>query len=304
MKPSLLVLAAGMGSRYGGIKQIDAVGAHGETLLDYSCFDAKRNGYEKVVFIIRRDIEKDFRERLFDRIARNMDATYVFQSRDSLLTDTQKGLCANREKPWGTVHAVLCAEKAITTPFTVINADDYYGRQAYGIMGDYLKTLSNSDTAHAMVGYILKNTMSPTGSVSRGICEVGPDGLLKTLVENTKIEYDKDLGIVSHLPSGNIAMTGDEIVSMNFFGFTPKVFEYMKLYWERFIEKNIADPKAECLLPNCAGEIVSTKNGTLKVFSSPDRWFGMTYREDRLSVKQNLALMTKQGIYPEKLWEK
>ena len=152
MKPTLLVLAAGMGSRYGGIKQIDPVGAHGETLLDYSCYDAKKNGYGKVVFIIRPDIEKDFRERLFDRIARNMDADYVFQTRESLLTDKQKQLAANREKPWGTVHAVLCAERAVNTPFTIINADDYYGSQAYGILSGYLSGLSNSDTTHAMVG--------------------------------------------------------------------------------------------------------------------------------------------------------
>lgn len=304
MKPSLLVLAAGMGSRYGGIKQIDPVGAHGETLLDYSCYDAKRSGYGKVVFIIRPDIEKDFRERLFDRIARNMDAEYVFQTRESLLSDKQKALSVNREKPWGTVHAVLCSEKAINTPFTIINADDYYGRQAYGILGDYLSGLSNTDTAHAMVGYILRNTMSPMGSVSRGICQVGPDGLLRTMEENTKIEFDKDSRIVSHMPCGDVFLTGDEVVSMNFFGFTPKAFEYMNLYWERFIEKNAAEPKAECLLPNCAGEIVSTGNGTLRVFSSEDRWFGMTYREDRETVKQNLALKTQQGIYPEKLWEK
>lgn len=304
MKPSLLVLAAGMGSRYGGIKQIDPVGAHGETLLDYSCYDAMRNGYGKVIFIIRPDIEKDFRERLFDRIARNMDAEYVFQTREALLSPRQKAIAANREKPWGTVHAVLCAEKAMKTPFTIINADDYYGTKAYGILGSYLAGLSNSDTAHAMVGYILRNTMSPMGSVSRGICTVSEDGLLKSMVENTKIEFDGKGGIVSHLPEGDCSLTGDEVVSMNFFGFTPKAFEYMNLYWERFIEKNAAEPKAECLLPNCAGEIVTTGNGTLKVFSSPDRWFGMTYREDRETVKKNLAEKTAQGIYPEKLWEK
>lgn len=304
MKPTLLVLAAGMGSRYGGIKQIDPVGAHGETLLDYSCFDARKNGYGKVVFIIRPDIEKDFRERLFDRIARNMDADYVFQTRESLLTEKQKQLAVNREKPWGTVHAVLCAEKAIATPFTIINADDYYGSQAYGILSGYLSGLKNSDTTHAMVGYILKNTMSPMGSVSRGLCKVDSKGLLVSMVENTKIEFADGGKIVSHMPNGDDWLTGDEVVSMNFFGFTPKAFEYMNLYWDRFIEKNAAEPKAECLLPNCAGEIVSTGNGTLKVFSSPDRWFGMTYREDRETVRQNLALKTQQGIYPEMLWEK
>lgn len=302
MKPTLLVLAAGMGSRYGGIKQIDPVGAHGETLLDFSCFDAKKSGYGKVVFIIRPDIEKDFRERLFDRIAKNMDADYVFQTKQSLLTDEQIKLSQNREKPWGTVHALLCAEKAINTPFTVINADDYYGRESYGILSQYLSTLSNDSTDHAMVGYVLKNTMSPVGTVSRGICRVN-DGLLVTMRENTKIEFEGEK-VVSHLPEGDQYLTGNEVVSMNFFGFTPKAFEYMNFYWDRFIKTNVEDPKKEVLLPDCAGEIVSTNNGTMKVFSSTERWFGMTYKEDRELVKENLAKKTKEGFYPEYLWEK
>jgi len=302
VKPSLLVLAAGMGSRYGGIKQIDPVGAHGETLLDYSVFDANRCGYGKVVFIIRPDIEKDFRERLFDRIARNMDAEYVFQTRESLLTAQEIALSSERTKPWGTVHAVLCAKDAIKTPFTVINADDYYGCEAYGILGSYLAGLDNASTHHAMVGYLLKNTMSPMGSVSRGICQV-KDGLLQGMRENTKIEYEGSR-IVSHLPEGDVYLTGEEWVSMNFFGFTPKVFEYMTEYFEKFIKENVSQPKAEVLLPNCAGEIVSKGLGTLKVFSSHDKWFGMTYKEDRETVRLNLAEKTKQGFYPEILWEK
>ena len=189
MKPSLLVLAAGLGSRYGGVKQIDPVGTHGEALLDYSVFDAKCSGYGKVVFIIRPDIEKDFRERLFDRTARNMDAEYVFQTHESLLTADQIKASEGRTKPWGTVHALLCAKDVIKTPFTVINADDFYGREAYGILGDYLSTLENDSTEHAMVGYLLKNTMSPMGSVSRGVCQV-KDGLLQGMRENTKIEYE------------------------------------------------------------------------------------------------------------------
>ena len=172
MKPTLLVLAAGMGSRYGGVKQIDAVGMHNETLLDFGVYDAAHSGYGRVVFIIRKDIEKDFRERLFDRIARNMDADYVFQSLDSLLTSEQLKMATDRKKPWGTIHALLCAKDAVKTPFTVINADDYYGRTAYQDLGAYLSTLDNDSTAHAMVGYVLENTMSRSGSVSRGVCKV------------------------------------------------------------------------------------------------------------------------------------
>ena len=302
MKPSLLVLAAGLGSRYGGVKQIDPVGMHGEALLDYSVFDAKQTGYGKVVFIIRPDIEQSFRERLFDRIARNMDAEYVFQTRESLLTADQIKASAERTKPWGTIHALLCAKDVIKTPFTVINADDYYGREAYGILGDYLSKQENDGDDHAMVGYFLKNTMSPVGSVSRGVCEV-KDGLLQGMRENTKIEFEGDR-IVSHLPEGDVYLTGEEWVSMNFFGFTPKVFGLMMDYFDRFIKENASQPKAEVLLPNFAGEMVQTGKGRMKVFSTSEKWFGMTYQEDRETVKQNLAAKTREGIYPERLWEK
>ena len=302
MKPTLLVLAAGLGSRYGGVKQIDPVGTHGEALLDYSVYDSMCSGYGKVVFIIRPDIEKDFRERLFDRIARNMDAEYVFQTTETLLTPQQIKASEGRTKPWGTVHALLSAKDVVKTPFTVINADDYYGREAYAILGDYLSKIDNDSDEHAMVGYFLKNTMSPAGSVSRGVCSV-KDGLLQGMRENTKIEFEGKK-IVSHLPEGDVYLTGDEWVSMNFFGFSPKVFGLMMDYFERFMAENASQPKAEVLLPNFAGEMVQTGKGRMKVFSTSEKWFGMTYKEDRETVKQNLALKTKEGIYPERLWER
>lgn len=303
MKPTLLVLAAGMGSRYGGVKQIDAVGIHGETLLDFGVYDALNAGYGKVVFIIRKDIEKDFRERLFDRIARNMDAEYVFQTGTSLLTEEQIKLSANRKKPWGTIHALLCAKDVVKTPFTVVNADDYYGRSAYQTLGKYLSGLSNDDTTHAMVGFVLENTMSKSGSVSRGICEV-KDGELVSMVENTKIEYTADGGIVSHFEGQDIPLTGKEPVSMNFFGFTPKAFESFEKYWENFIAKNVTEEKKECLLPNGASEIVTSGKGTIKVFTSQDRWFGMTYPEDKALVMSEIKSKLDTGYYPEKLWLK
>lgn len=303
MKPTLLVLAAGMGSRYGGVKQIDAVGVHGETLLDFGVYDAHNAGYGKVVFIIRKDIEKDFRERLFDRIARNMDAEYVFQSLDSLLTEEQIKLSANRKKPWGTIHALLCAKDAVKEPFTVVNADDYYGRSAYQTLGKYLSTLDPSDTTHAMVGFILENTMSKNGSVSRGVCEV-KDGNLVSMVENTKIEYTPDGRIVSHLDGKDVYLTGKEPVSMNFFGFTPKAFEDFEEYWENFIKANVREEKKECLLPNGASEIVTSGKGSIKVFTSEDRWFGMTYPEDKSLVMAEIKAKLESGYYPEKLWEK
>ena len=303
MKPTLLVLAAGMGSRYGGVKQIDAVGLHGETLLDFGVYDAKNAGYGKVVFIIRKDIEKDFRERLFDRIARNIDAEYVFQDRNSLLTPEQIELSKDRTKPWGTIHALLCAKEKLDAPFTVINSDDYYGRSAYQILGEYQSTLDPSDPKHAMVSFVLENTMSKSGSVSRGICSV-KDGMLEKMVENTKIEYTADGGIVSHFEGQDIALTGKELVSMNFFGFTPKALDTFVPYWEKFIAENCTTPKNECFLPNGASEIVTSGAGELKVFESQDRWFGMTYPEDKKLVMEELKQKIATGYYPEKLWEK
>jgi len=302
MKPTLVVMAAGMGSRYGGVKQIDAVGMHGETLLDFGVYDAFHNGYGKVVFIIRKDIEKDFRERLFDRIARNMDAEYVFQSREDLLTAEEIELSKGRTKPWGTIQAVLCAEPAVKTPFTVVNADDYYGRSAYVTMGKYLSGLKNDDRTHAMVGFILKNTMSPSGSVSRAIC-VEKDGNLISMEENTKILW-KDGKVVSLRDDGDLILTGDEPVSMNFFGFTPKAFESFTSYWEEFKRTSIQEAKKECLLPNGVSEMVEKGEGSIKVLTSDDKWFGMTYPEDKPTVMNELRRKIEAGYYPEKLWEK
>ena len=237
MKPTLLVLAAGMGSRYGGVKQIDSVGKNGECLLDFAAYDAKKSGFGKVVYIIRKDIEKDFREKLFDRVARNMDAEYVFQSHESLLNDEQIRLSAERTKPWGTTHAVLCAQDAIKEPFAVINSDDYYGRDAFETLGKYLSSIPADSKDHAMVGYTLGKTMSESGSVSRGVCSV-KDGKLESIVENLKIYYENGK-IISDLGEKKVLMTGEETVSMNLFGFSLKAFERFNSYWEDFIKANM-----------------------------------------------------------------
>lgn len=300
MKPTLLVLAAGMGSRYGGVKQIDAVGQNGECLLDFANFDAKKSGFGNVVFIIRKDIESDFRARLFDRIAANFDADYVFQSRESLLTADEISKTVERKKPWGTIHAVLCAEEKIKAPFAVINSDDYYGREAFATLGNYLSNISNDSTEHAMVGYVLGKTMSKSGSVSRGICTV-KDGYLDSIVENTKISYEVN-GIVSELNDKKIALTGDEWVSMNLFGFTPKAFEGFHEYWENFKKEGLFTEKQEALLPVAASDIVKSGKGKIKFFTSTENWFGMTYPEDREIVKQEIINKIKANYYPEKLW--
>lgn len=302
MKPSLLVLAAGMGSRYGGVKQIDSVGKNGECLLDFAAFDAKKAGFGKVVYIIRKDIEKDFRERLFDRVARNMDAEYVFQSHESLLNSEQIKLSAKRIKPWGTAHAVLCAENAIHEPFAVINSDDYYGRSAFETLGKHLSSIGNDSTEHAMVGYVLEKTMSLNGSVSRGVCTV-KDSQLESIVENLKI-YFEDNKVISEIDGKKVVLTGKETVSMNLFGFSPKAFEDFNIYWENFIKNNVTQEKTEALLPVVASDIIHAGKGTMKVYTSEESWFGMTYPEDREIVKAEIAKKIASGYYPEVLWEK
>lgn len=302
MKPTLLVLAAGMGSRYGGVKQIDAVGKNGECLLDFATFDAKKSGFGKVVYIIRKDIEKDFRERLFDRVARNMDAEYVFQSHESLLTAEQIKLSAGRSKPWGTAHAVLCAEKAVHEPFAVINSDDYYGRNAFETLGKHLSSINNDSTEHAMVGYVLEKTMSRNGAVSRGVCTVKDENLV-SIVENLKI-YFEDGKVVSDMGGTKEILTGKETVSMNLFGFSPKAFEEFNSYWENFIKDNVTAEKTEALLPVVASDIIRDKKGSVKVYTSEESWFGMTYPEDRENVKNEIAKKITEGYYPEILWEK
>jgi dTDP-glucose pyrophosphorylase len=290
MKPILLVLAAGIGSRYGGVKQIDGVGRHNETLLEYATYDARKCGYGKVVYIIRKDIEKDFRERLFDRVARNFDAEYVFQ-------------VSGRAKPWGTVHALLSACDAVKDPFTVINADDYYGRNAFKTLGGYLSGVDADSADHAMVGYVLEHTMSKAGSVSRGVCSA-KDGVLVAMREHTKINYTPEGNIVTEIDGGIHPLTGKEYVSMNFFGFTPAVFDFFRDYWEDFYAKNKDSEKAECLLPNAVNELVARGKGTVKFFSSEESWFGMTYPEDLVLVKKEIARKIDGGYYPEQLWEK
>lgn len=301
MKPILLVLAAGMGSRYGGVKQIDAVGKNNECLLDFAAYDAKLCGFGKVVYIIRKDIEGDFRERLFDRVARNCNAEYVFQSKESLLDASQIAASKNREKPWGTAHAVLCAQKHLDAPFAVINSDDYYGRCAFETLGTYLSSIEKDSTEHAMVGYVLDKTMSKSGSVSRGVCTVNDEKLV-SIEENLKIYYEGEK-IISEFPDKKIEMTGKEWVSMNLFGFSLKALETFTEYWEDFISKNVGEGKAEALLPVATSDIIKSGKGSVKFFTSEENWFGMTYPEDKEIVKQEILRKIESGYYPEKLWD-
>ena len=301
MKPTLVVLAAGMGSRYGGVKQIDAVGQDGECLLDYAAYDAKNAGFGKIVYIIRKDIEKDFRERLFDRVARNMDAEYVFQNMDSLLTQEEAQRAAQRTKPWGTIHAVLCAEEKVKSPFAVINSDDYSGREAFSVLGKYLSSLELDSREHAMVGYVLGNTMSDSGTVSRGVCSV-KDGYLESITEHTKIGRQNGK-IISEFEGQQVEFSGKEWVSMNLFAFSLKAFEEFHKYWDNFKKTSLDQPKTEALLPVAASDIVRHGEGSIKFFTSSEKWFGMTYPEDREIVKKAIAQKIAEGYYPATLWQ-
>lgn len=297
MKPTLLVLAAGMGSRYGGLKQIDPVGPNGETIIDYSIYDAIRAGFGKLVFVIRKDIEEQFKEIIGARFEKRIQVEYVFQE----LAKLPPGFAVppGRTKPWGTTHAILMAADVIREPFAAINADDFYGRNAYQVVAQHL-TSGTKD--YAMVGFILKNTLSDHGSVARGVSRVDAANYLTHIVELTKIERDGN-GAKDTSPDGKITkLTGDEAVSMNFWGFTPELFPQLRVAFEKFLRQSGGELKSECYIPATVGELVTGGQAKCKVLRSPDSWFGVTYREDRPTVVESIRQLIARGDYPEKLW--
>ena len=302
-KPALVVMAAGMGSRYGGLKQIDPVGRHGEIIMDYSLYDALEAGFEKVVFIINHRIEKDFYDVIGRRAEKHMEVRYVFQQPDAMLP-AGFTVPEGREKPWGTAHALLCCKNDVNEPFAAINADDYYGKRAFSVLYDYLKNAKDGDKADfSMVGYLAKNTLTEHGSVARGVCEVDQKGELVNIVERLKIfktpegpAYTEDDGkTFVHFPE-------DNLVSMNFFGFTPALFPALEARFPAFlteaIEKNPL--KGEFLIPQEVGRMLQEGKASVRVLSSPDRWYGVTYREDKPEVMQALNDLTDAGAYPDK----
>lgn len=297
MKPTLLVLAAGMGSRYGGLKQIDPVGPNGETIIDYSIFDAMRAGFGKLVFVIRKDIEQTFREVVGARFEKRIAVEYVYQELDKLPAGYP--VPAGRTKPWGTTHAILMAEGVIKEPFAAINADDFYGRNAYAVLAQHL---TGGTPDYAMVGFTLKNTLSDHGSVARGVSQVDAHNYLTHIVEMTKIERD---GGAARNTSGDgriTKLTGEEPVSMNFWGFTPKLFPQLNAAFGKFMKQFGGEQNSECLIPATIGELVATGQAKCKVLRSPDSWFGVTYREDRPVVVESIGRLIARGDYPEKLW--
>ncbi len=305
-KPVLVVMAAGMGSRYGGLKQLDPVDDHGHLIIDYSLYDARRAGFETVVFVIKHEIEDAFKEAIGNRLSKVMNVKYAFQRPD----DLPEGYTVpeGRAKPWGTAQAVLAARDIIDGPFAVINADDYYGPEGFEVIYNYL--LSHPDTAecyeYAMVGYLLKNTVTENGSVARGICTETADGYLHSVVERTKIikgelnpQYTEDDGATWN------DLSCDDVVSMNLWGFQKSYLEEAWAGFPKFLDQALAENplKGEYFLPTVVSNLLSERKARVKVLRSNDKWYGVTYKEDKPMVVEALAGLRKKGLYPEKLWE-
>ncbi len=303
-KPVLVIMAAGMGSRYQGLKQIDPVGKNGEIIMDFSLYDARLAGFEKVIFIIKREFEDDFRRAVGDKVSRHMEVQYAFQDLDDIPEGYK--VPEGRVKPWGTSHAVLACRHILKGPFAVINADDYYGRKAFKLIYDHLVSTQDDDKyRYAMVGYKLENTMTDHGYVSRGICVISEDGYLQEVNERTHIE--KRDGKPHYTEDGEtfVPLPEDSMVSMNLWGFTPSFMKELEKRFPTFLDKTIKDNpmKGEYLLPHVVDELIKEGIATVKVLNTTDKWYGVTYREDKPAVTAALTQMQDSGLYPQPMWE-
>lgn len=299
-KPTLLVLAAGMGSRYGGLKQIDPMGPNGETILDYSVFDALRAGFGKVVFIIRPDFAEEFKQKVSPKFADKIAVDYAYQTLDKLPAGFS--VPAGREKPWGTTHAILCAKDVVKEPFAVINADDFYGQHSYQVLGEYLRAVNPASSDFSMVGFTLKNTLSEHGTVARGVCQTDARGYLTAIDEMTKIGKTAT-GARNTYDDGRTAdLSGDEPVSMNMWGFTPKLFDHLDRVFTEFLRAKGTEMKSECYIPLTVGQLIAEQHATCKVLRTDSAWFGVTYQEDKPVVQENIRRLIADGSYPANLW--
>lgn len=301
MKPTLFVLAAGMGSRYGGLKQLDGLGPNGETIMDYSIFDAIRGGFGKIVFVIRKDFEEDFRKKIISKYENHIPVEVVFQSIDKL---PEGFTCpAERVKPWGTNHAVLMGKEVIREPFAVINADDFYGRDSFAVIGKFLSELpEGAKNTYCMVGFRVGNTLSESGTVARGICSTDENRHLTTVVERTEIMRIN--GVVSYKDENGewVGIEDNTPVSMNMWGFTPDYFNYSEEYFIDFLKENIDKPKAEYYIPLMVNKLINDGTATVEVLDTTSRWFGVTYAADRQGVVDKLQSLADSGEYPSKLF--
>lgn len=302
MKPTLLVLAAGMGSRYGSLKQIDPVGPSGETIIDYSIYDAMRAGFGKVVFIIRKSFEQDFKDIFITKLQSHIAVEYVFQEIDKIPAGLT--VSTERTKPWGTAHAVLMAKDVIHEPFAVINGDDFYGSAAFQTMADHLNSLTaDTQTQYSLVGYQVGNTMSDHGTVSRGVCLEDKNQLLVSVTERTNIQYVNDKIAYKGDDDNFVFLNPETLVSMNFWGFTPEYFRQTELMFTDFVKQNSDSIKAEFYIPFAIDNLINSSQASVKVLKSDAKWFGVTYKEDKPLVIEKLAQLIKTGVYPAKLWK-
>jgi len=300
-KPSLLVLAAGMGSRYGGLKQIDPIGPNGEAIIEYSMYDAVKAGFGKIVFVIRQSFEQAFKDMIGDKIDGLCEVQYVYQELDRSLDNFE--LPEGREKPWGTGHAILVAADVINEPFAVINADDFYGGYSYKAIAEYL-TATAGENDYCMVGYTLSNTLSENGCVSRGVCQCNGEGNLLNVAEHTKISKDGDT-ITGLDDSGKeITLTGGETVSMNLWGFGPSIFGHLKTRFAEFLAEHGNEENSEFYIPFVVDELINQPIAKVKVIKSEASWFGVTYPDDKPTVVAKVAKLVENGLYPKNLWEK
>lgn len=300
MKPTLLVLAAGLGTRYGGLKQIDPVGPHDQTLIDYSLYDAMRAGFGRVVFIIRHHFEDAFRRMVSSKFDRLVQTEYAYQELDAALDGF--ALPPGREKPWGTGHAILVSRDAIRGPFAVVNADDYYGVHSLQTVAAFLRTEASPDL-YAMVGFVLRNTMSEHGAVARGITECDEQRFLRRITERKGIER-RPAGIQCPNTDGTVdAFTGEEIVSMNLWGFHPSIFDHLETQFKRFLRERGHEKNSELYIPSVVDTVVTSGQARVKVEKTDDTWFGVTYREDAPAVRRCIQGLTDRGVYPERLWK-
>ena len=299
MKPTLLILAAGMGSSYGGIKQMDSFGPSGETIIDYSIYDAIQSGFGKIVFVIRKDFAENFKNIFEQKLKGKIETDYVMQEMDSYTEGFQ--MPVERTKPWGTAHAVLCAKDAISEPFAVINADDFYGRDAFEKAAKFLEK-DVTPNLWCIIGYQLSKTLSENGTVSRGVCQVDDDGNLVGIAERVKI-YPEGDKIVYEENDAKTELSANTPVSMNFWGFHPDAFEYIKQLFQKFLKENGDKPKTEFFIPIVGDAFINNDNGKIKVIPTSSKWFGVTYKEDAPEVKQSIQALVDSGAYPEKLWD-
>ncbi|HJD46222.1 MAG TPA: nucleotidyltransferase [Candidatus Mediterraneibacter norfolkensis] len=305
-RATLVIMAAGIGSRFGGgIKQLAPVGPNGEIIMDYSIYDAMEAGFDKVVFVIRKDIEKDFREVIGNRIEKYVDVAYAYQEVTDI-PEKYREKFSGRTKPWGTGQAILCCRDVVDSPFLVINADDYYGKEAYREAYRYLTEEKNADNIEiCMVGFVLKNTLSENGGVTRGLCQVDEKGMLTRIVETQNIEKDDDSRAVIRNESGDKVIDADSPVSMNMWGMRPEFFSILDSGFDAFLENaEDGDLKAEYLLPTLIGQLLQDGMLSVRVLQSRDQWFGVTYKEDREAVVKSVSRLVEEGLYPAKLYTK